>query len=75
VHGDKYVSIFICLHVRPALFVEDVFFSPLYVFGFIIKNHVSIGIEVLFGSLILFIDQPFCSYTSTMNFYNSFCIV
>jgi hypothetical protein len=48
----------ICLHsstyrhaVRPAPFVEDSFFFPLYGFGFI-KNQVFIGLWVYFWSSI-----------------------
>jgi hypothetical protein len=30
--------------VRPATFIEDAFFYPPYVFGFFIKDQMSIGV-------------------------------
>jgi hypothetical protein len=36
------------LPVRPAPFIEDKFFYPLYVFGFFIKDEVSIDAWVYF---------------------------
>jgi len=49
--GDKYGSIFIFIYrlpVRSAPFVEDAFFFPLYVFGYFVKDQVSISIQVYF---------------------------
>jgi hypothetical protein len=51
VYVDKYGSIFRS-PVRPVSSVEDTFFFPLCGFGFI-KEQVSIGVWVIFGSLIL----------------------
>ena len=52
VQDDKiwiYLHSSTCRHpVRPAPFVEEVFFFPLYDFVFFVKNHVSIGVGVYF---------------------------
>jgi hypothetical protein len=51
VQDDRYRSIctFTCRHsVRLAQFVEDVFFFPLYSFGFFVKNQESLGVWICF---------------------------
>jgi hypothetical protein len=56
VHSDKHGSICILVHVDIQLdqhhLLNMFFFFPLYGFGFLVKNQVSVGIWVYSGSLI-----------------------
>jgi hypothetical protein len=65
--GDKYGSTFIFLHtyllpVGPAQFIEEAFFFPLYIFGFYVKDHVSIyvvkflGLQFFFFSILKYFN-------------------
>jgi hypothetical protein len=51
VQGDKWIYLHSSTYRhpgRPAPFVEDAFFFPLYGFGFLVKNQVSVGMWVCF---------------------------
>ena len=52
VQGGKYGSIFILLHIDQQWdqyhLLEDAFFFPLYVFGFFVKDQVTIGVWIYF---------------------------
>jgi len=57
VQGDKYGSTCIFLRIDcqlPTAFIDDAFFSPLYSFGFFVKDQVSIWCGFSSGSSILF---------------------
>jgi hypothetical protein len=75
VQGDSYGSIWILLHqLRPASFVEDAFFFPLYGYSFFVKNQVSVGVCIYFWvfdsiplinlSVFMLIIGSFYSYCS-----------
>jgi hypothetical protein len=49
----------------PATFVEEAFFSPLYVFGTFVKNKVGIGVWIhiwVFSSVLLVFMSVFVQY-------------
>ena len=74
VQGDKYGSIFHSSTyrqpVRPAPFIEDTFFFPLYIFGLFVKDQrsVSVCVVLFLGLQFYSIDQHGCLCTNTMQF-------